>query len=176
MTNMSAEGSTQTDRTESSGQGDRQRGGGGSGRTQTMSRPEAAPIALETEEGNTRISPEVIAKIAGLAARDIPGVHSMGSGVARRIGQLRAMIPGGSQAATQGVSVDVGEKQAAIDLNLFTWYGQSIVDISDAVRRSVMGQVEGMTGLKVVEVNIQVDDIHVDSQPDTQQQQQPRGQ
>jgi uncharacterized alkaline shock family protein YloU len=164
-------------RSDSSGQGDRQRGGGGgAGRTQMIGRPEAAPVALETAQGNTRISPDVIAKIAGLAARDIPGVYSMGSGVARRIGQLRAMIPGGSQAASQGVSVEVGEKQTAIDLNLVTWYGQSIVDISDAVRGSVIGQVEGMTGLKVVEVNIQVDDIHVESPQDSQQQQQSRGQ
>ncbi|MCL6499157.1 MAG: Asp23/Gls24 family envelope stress response protein [Firmicutes bacterium] len=110
-----------------------------------------------------------VAKIAGLAARDIPGVHAMGGGVARRFGQLRELIPGGSQAASQGVSVDVGERQAAIDLNLVTEYGQSIVDISDAVRRSVAGQVEGMTGLKVVEVNIQVDDIHVESPQDAQQ-------
>ena len=170
-------GNTQADQSGSAGQGDRQRGGGGSGRTQMMGRPEAAPVALETEQGNTRISPDVIAKIAGLAARDIPGVFSMGSGVARRIGQLRSLIPGGSQAASQGVSVDVGEKQAAIDLNLVTWYGQSIVDISEAVRSSVIGQVEGMTGLKVVEVNIQVDDIHVENPQDSQQQQQqPRGQ
>jgi uncharacterized alkaline shock family protein YloU len=137
-----------------------------------IGRPEAAPVALETEQGSTRISPDVIAKIAGLAARDIPGVFSMGSGVARRIGQLRSLVRGGSQAASQGVSVEVGEKQAAIDLNLVTWYGQSIVDISDAVRNSVVGQVEGLTGLKVVEVNIQVDDIHVESPQDTQQQQQ----
>jgi len=63
----------------------------------------------------------------------------------------------------------VGERQAAIDLNLVTEYGQSIVDITEAVRRSVTGQVEGMTGLKVTEVNIQVDDIHVESPQDSQQ-------
>lgn len=145
-------------------------------RTQAPARPEGRPmgagVALTSDTGNTRIGDGVVAKIAGLAARDIPGVFSMGSGMARRVGQLRSLIPGGSEAASQGVSVEVGEREAAIDLNLVTWYGQSIVEISDAVRRNVIGQVEGMTGLRVVEVNVQIDDIHVetpDDNPDDQQ-------
>jgi uncharacterized alkaline shock family protein YloU len=145
--------------TEGREQGERQ---SGSGPTRMLSRPQA-PIAQETDQGNTRISADVVAKIAGLAARDIPGVQAMGSGIARRVGQLRSRIPGATEAASQGVSVEVGERQAAIDLNLVTWYGQSIVDISDAVRRSVVGQVEGMTGIRVAEVNIQIDDIHIET-------------
>jgi uncharacterized alkaline shock family protein YloU len=120
-------------------------------------------VAVTSEKGSTRIGDGVVTKIAGLAARDIPGVYSMGSGISRRVGQLRSMIPGGSQAASQGVSVEVGEKEAAIDLNIVTWYGQSIVEISEAVRRNVIGQIEGMTGLRVVEVNVQVDDIYVEN-------------
>jgi len=128
--------------------------------------PTATEMSLVTDTGTTRIGDGVVAKIAGLAARDIPGVFSMGSGMARRMGQLKNLVPGGSDTASagQGVSVQVGEKEAAIDLDLVTWYGQSILDISDAVRRHVIGQVEGMTGLRVVEVNIQIDDIHVENQ------------
>jgi uncharacterized alkaline shock family protein YloU len=164
VTSSSAEPSTQAGRTQET-----QRPSG----TQTTTRPEVGPaaaaaaaIAVETEAGSTRISPAVVAKISGLAARDIPGVYSMGGGIARRVGQLRSLIPGSSEAASQGVNVEVGQRQAAIDLNVVTWYGQSIVDISEAVRRNVAGQVEGMTGLKVVEVNIQVDDIHVEAPQD----------
>jgi uncharacterized alkaline shock family protein YloU len=132
--------------------------------TRLAGRPEATgSVALETEQGSTRIAGGVVAKIAGLAARDIPGVFSMGSSMARRVGQLKSLIPGGGEAVDQGVSVEVGEREAAIDLNIVTWYGQSIVDVSDAVRRNVIGQVEGMTGLRVVEVNIQVDDIQVET-------------
>jgi uncharacterized alkaline shock family protein YloU len=131
-------------------------------------RASAGAVALETELGSTRIAGGVVAKIAGLATRDIPGVFSMGSGMARRVGQLKSLIPGSGEAADQGVNVEVGEREAAIDLNIVTWYGQSIVDVSDAVRRNVVGQVEGMTGLRVVEVNIQVDDIHVETPQDTQ--------
>jgi uncharacterized alkaline shock family protein YloU len=140
------------------------------GRTsQLAERSQAAgSVALETEQGSTRISGGVVAKIAGLAARDIPGVFSMGSSMARRVGQLKSLIPGSGEAADQGVNVEVGEREAAIDLNIVTWYGQSIVDVSDAVRRNVIGQVEGMTGLRVVEVNIQVDDIQVETPQDTQ--------
>jgi uncharacterized alkaline shock family protein YloU len=129
-------------------------------------------VALRTETGTTRIADSVVAKIAGLAARDIPGVFAMGTGMSRRVGQLRSLIPGTTDSASQGVAVEVGEREAAIDLNLVTWYGQSIVDISDAVRRNCIGQVEGMTGLKVVEVNIQIDDIHVES--DDSQKDQPQ--
>ncbi len=163
MTSSSAESSTQAQETQ------RQSGKGQSTQqsTQVMTRPEAGPgagaVAVETETGLTRIAPQVVAKIAGLAARDIPGVQSMGGGISRRVGQLRSLIPGSSEATSQGVNVEVGQRQAAIDLNLVTWYGQSIVDISEAVRRNVIGQVEGMTGLQVVEVNIQVDDIHVET-------------
>jgi len=133
-----------------------------------MSRNES-PIADDTDQGRTRVSPDVVAKIAGLAARDIPGVQSMGGGFARRMGDLRSRIPGAAEAVTQGVSVEVGDRQAAIDLTLVTWYGQSIVDICDAVRRNVLGQVEGMTGLKVIEVNIEVDDIYMETPQGKQQ-------
>ena len=131
-------------------------------------------VALQTSTGTTRIADNVVAKIAGLAARDIPGVFAMGSGMSRRVGQLRSMIPGSGQAADQGVSVEVGQREAAVDLNIVTWYGQSIVEISEAVRRNVVGQVEGMCGLKVIEVNIQVDDVHVETPQDTQPEQQSR--
>jgi uncharacterized alkaline shock family protein YloU len=157
-----------SDRTTDPGQATTARAGGGaSGR--------AAPsgqTSLVTDLGTTRIADAVVAKIAGLAARDIPGVYSLGTGMARRVGQLRSLVPGSSDAdaAGQGVTVQVGEREAAVDLDLVTWYGQSIADIGDAVRRHVIGQVQSMTGLRVVEVNIQIDDIHVESQDDTPEQ------
>ncbi|MGW4467306.1 Asp23/Gls24 family envelope stress response protein [Micromonospora sp. NPDC004704] len=119
---------------------------------------------LITDSGKTRIAEGVVAKIAGFSAREIPGVHSMGSGIARRVGQLRNLVPGGSEASTQGVSVEVGEREAAVDLDIVTWYGQSIVDVSEAVRRNVIDRVQEMTGLRVIEVNINVDDVFVEGE------------
>lgn len=128
--------------------------------------PVGARASLTSETGTTRIADTVVAKIASLATKEIPGVHSMGRGLARRMGQLRAMVPGQAeeQGSTQGVSVEVGEKEAAIDLDVVTYYGESIAEVSEAVRRNVIERVEGMTGLSVVEVNINVDDIYVEGE------------
>lgn len=156
--------------------------GGGSGGGSTAGRPGSprrtgsAPGAprshaeLTTEHGQTRIADAVVAKITGLAAREIPGVYSMGTGFARRMGQLRSMVPGSNDmdVAAQGVSVEVGEREAAIDLDVVTWYGQNIVEVTEAVRSNVIERVGGMTGLTVVEVNINVDDIYVEGQDDSQ--------
>lgn len=120
--------------------------------------------SLQSERGQTRIADGVVAKIAGMAAREIPGVHSMGKGLVRTLGSLRARVPGTTEEAlsTQGVSVEVGERQAAIDLDIVTYYGQSIVEIAQAVRRNVIERIESMTGLEVTEVNILVDDMYVE--------------
>jgi uncharacterized alkaline shock family protein YloU len=64
--------------------------------------------------------------------------------------------------------VEVGERQAAIDIDLVVEYGVSIPDVSQAVRDNVIGRVEGMTGLQVTEVNVSVDDVFLgdDSAPE----------
>jgi uncharacterized alkaline shock family protein YloU len=112
--------------------------------------------------GRTQIADGVVAKVAGFAAREIPGVHALGAGMARRMGQLRSLVPGGSDTSQQGVSVEVGEREAAIDLDLVTYYGQSIADVSEAVRRNVIDRVQAITALRVVEVNINIDDVFVE--------------
>jgi uncharacterized alkaline shock family protein YloU len=116
---------------------------------------------LVTPQGRTTIADSVVAKIAGTAAREVAGVHEMGKGAARAFGALKEKLPVGSSEAsvTQGVSVEVGERQAAVDLDLVCEYGVSIVDVAQAVRRNVIQRLETMTGLEVTEVNITVDDI-----------------
>jgi uncharacterized alkaline shock family protein YloU len=127
----------------------------------------ARHASLATERGNTRIADGVVTKIAALAAREIPGVHEMGKGFARAMGGLRARVPGQQteDQTAQGVSVEVGERQAAVDLDIVTYYGQSIVEVTEAVRRNVIERIEGMTGLQVTEVNIMVDDLFVEGEP-----------
>jgi uncharacterized alkaline shock family protein YloU len=119
--------------------------------------------ALVTPRGKTSIADSVVAKIAGLAAREISGVHAMGAGATRTFGSIREILPGNTEArtASQGVKVEVGERQAAIDLDLVVEYGVAIVDISTAVRRNVIERLQRMTGLEVTEVNINVDDIWI---------------
>src|SRR5919112_1544178 len=117
--------------------------------------------ALQTSQGNTTIADGVVQKIAGLAAREVSGVHALGGGAARAFGALRERIPGATQTAGQGVAVEVGEKQTAVDLDVVTEYGAPIAEIARSVRRNVINAVEGMTGLQVTEVNIAVNDIHL---------------
>jgi len=125
--------------------------------------------ALSTSQGKTSISDSVVAKIAGMAAREVDGVYKMGAGTARTIGSLRERLPGSSgPSVTSGVTVEVGETQAAIDLDVVVEYGVAIGDLSQGIRRNVIGAVERMTGLQVTEVNIAVDDVHLpDEQDDT---------
>ncbi len=136
------------------------------GRAVPESRTGGSPDRLseESSQGRTSIAASVVQKIAGVAAREISGVHSMGGGVSRAFGALRERIPGGSgTSSTSGVQVEVGEKQTAIDLDVIVEYGASIVDLARAVRRNVITAVERMTGLEVIEVNIAVNDIHLPS-------------
>jgi uncharacterized alkaline shock family protein YloU len=130
--------------------------------TRTTSSP--ARLADDTAQGKTTIAASVVQKIAGIAAREISGVHSMGGGVSRAFGAIRERIPGGASTGAAnivGVQVEVGEKQAAIDLDIVVEYGASIVELARAVRRNVITAVERMTGLEVIEVNIAVNDIHL---------------
>jgi len=118
--------------------------------------------ALATREGKITVADNVVTKIAGLSAREVNGVHAMGAGTSRAFGAIRQRIPGSSgPSVTQGVSVEVGETQAAIDLDIVIEYGVSIADLGRSIQRSVKQSVERMTGLEVVEVNVNVDDVYL---------------
>jgi uncharacterized alkaline shock family protein YloU len=119
--------------------------------------------------GRTTIADGVVVKIAGMAARDVPGVHSMGGGFARGMGAMRERMPGaGGKSVTSGVKVEVGEVQTAVDLEIVVEYGVSIIEVAGDVRENVIAAVERMTGLEVVEVNIAVGDVHVSGEDEEQ--------
>jgi uncharacterized alkaline shock family protein YloU len=117
--------------------------------------------ALVSSQGRTTIADVVVAKIAGIATREVSGVHDLGGGAARAVGALRERIPGGRVNQTQGVAVEVGEKQAAIDIDLVADYGVAIADLAAGIRRNVIAAVERMTGLQVTEVNVTVHDVYL---------------
>ncbi len=123
-----------------------------------------------TSLGRTTIADTVVSKIAGLATREVPGVHALGGGTARAFGAIRERIPGATSNASQGVTVEVGERQAAVDLDLVVEYGIAIVDLAKAIRRNVITALERMTGLEVVEVNIAVNDVYVPGDDDGQRE------
>jgi uncharacterized alkaline shock family protein YloU len=126
--------------------------------------------ALVTQQGRTSIADTVVAKIAGIAAREVSGVHALGGGTARAVGALRERIPGSSRTNHgQGVAVEVGEREAAVDITLIAEYGASIADLAAGIRRNVIGSIERMTGLEVTEVNVEVQDVYLPSDDDDDQ-------
>lgn len=117
--------------------------------------------------GRTTIADGVVEKIAGLAARDVLGVHAMGSGMSRTFGAVRDRVPGGgTKSVSRGVKAEVGEVQTALDLEIVVDYGVSIADVARDVRENVISAVERMTGLEVVEVNIAVSDVKLPDEED----------
>jgi len=123
--------------------------------------PTGGNTALVTAHGTTTIAATVVEKIAGLAAREISGVYQLGGGAARAFGAVRERIPGTRPSLGQGVSVEVGERQAAVDLDVIVEYGAAIGELSQAIRRNVINAIERMTTLQVTEVNIAVGDVHI---------------
>jgi uncharacterized alkaline shock family protein YloU len=129
---------------------------------------------LVTSQGRTTVADTVVQKIAARAAREVSGVYDFGGGVARAFGAIAERIPGARSSSSQGVSVEVGEKQAAVDLDVVVEYGVPIGQLAQSIRRNVIGAIEQMTGLEVVEVNINVNDLHLPEDRGDQPTEQPR--
>jgi uncharacterized alkaline shock family protein YloU len=123
---------------------------------------------LFTDHGRTSVADVVVSKIAGMAAREVTGVHGLGGSTARAIGALRERIPGGRVNVQQGISVEVGDRQAAVDISIVAEYGVAIHELAEAIRRNIIISVEEMTGLEVTEVNVTVHDVHLpeDDEPE----------
>ncbi|MGH2515820.1 MAG: Asp23/Gls24 family envelope stress response protein [Ktedonobacterales bacterium] len=133
-----------------------------SGDTQTQLVPSQMgdAVQLDSGHGKTVIADSVVAKIAGAAAREIEGVHDLvpvgaGATIAGFAGRLAR-----SDQRSTGVNVEVGQREAAVDLNMTVDYGVSIPLVAEAVRQNIMERVRGMTGLVVKEVNINAADLY----------------
>ncbi len=121
-----------------------------------------------TTKGKTTIANGVVAKVVGIAAREIDGVQDVVStGAGASITGLATRVTRGDTRA-QGVSVEVGEREAAASINLIVIYGVSIPQIAEAVRRNVIDRVEAMTGLTVITVDISVSDLYFPEETDQQ--------
>jgi len=125
---------------------------------------------LQTERGNTTIANDVVTKVASIAAREVRGVHSLGGGVSRALGSVTQRV-GLADERTQGVSVEVGEREAAVDVTATVEYGESVPQVSQAIRDNVIKRIEGITGLSVTEVNVAITDLYFpgDDAPEPQQ-------
>lgn len=117
---------------------------------------------LHTEHGDTTIADQVVEKIAGIATREVDGVYAMGSAAGRALSNITSKLSSSSKPnVSSGVTVQKGERQTAIDVSVVVDYGVSIVEVSDNIRQNVIEGVEHATGLEVVEVNIDITDVHL---------------
>lgn len=129
--------------------------------------PASTPVPAKAGKdgrGTTTIVDGVVAKIAGIAAKDIDGVYALGGGAARMMGSLRDAV--GQTDLTQGVSVEVGQTQVAADITLVVEYPHPLQKVADDVRDAVFAAVEDLVGMEVTEVNVTITDIHIVSEDD----------
>ena len=112
---------------------------------------------VSSEIGAIKITDEVVAIIAGIAAMEVPGVTSMSGGIAGGIAEAL-----GRKNLSKGVKVEVGEKEAAIDLYIIVEYGYRIPEVAWMIQERVKSAVEDMTGLNVVEVNIHIQGVNIE--------------
>jgi uncharacterized alkaline shock family protein YloU len=118
-----------------------------------------AGLAVPAGTGRTVISEAAVAKVAGIAARSVPGVYSLGSAPSRALGAIRDAVGSADHAA--GVRVEVGETQVAVDIDLVAVYGTPLHALADQIRAAVYSAVEELVGLEVIEVNIEINDVYV---------------
>ena len=109
-----------------------------------------------TNNGTVTYANDVIATIAGVAATEVSGVAGMSGGISSGITEML-----GKKNLTKGVKVEVGTQEAAIDLNIVVEYGRELHKVAEAVQENVKKAVETMTGLQVVEVNVNILGVNV---------------
>lgn len=119
-------------------------------------------LVVASDQGTTRIQPHVVAKIAGLAIREVDGVHQLVPyNAGQTLNNLANSITGGDLREL-GVQVEVGKVEAAVDCRIVTEFGAAIPDVAQKIRDNVRSRIGAMTGLKVKETNIEVVDLHFD--------------
>jgi uncharacterized alkaline shock family protein YloU len=112
-------------------------------------------MSEDIETGVIRISDDVVATIAGLAALETPGISAMSGGISEGLAKRLS-----GRNVQKGVSVEVGQLEAAVDLRVIVHYGSQIQDVCRDLQYNVREAVENMTGLRVVEVNVKVEGVH----------------
>ncbi|NRD26254.1 Asp23/Gls24 family envelope stress response protein [Frigoribacterium sp. VKM Ac-2836] len=122
-----------------------------------------APITT-APAGRTVVADGVVAKVAGIAAREVPGVFALGGGTARAFGALRDVI--GTTDLGQGVRVEVGETQVAADVTIVVEYPTPMHTVAEQVRAAVTRTIEQLVGMEVAEVNVAINDVHIPGDDD----------
>lgn len=133
--------------------------------TQTAPKVTETPAGgVAVAGGKTVIVDSVVAKIAGIAAREVPGVVGLGGGAARIVGALRGAV--GQTDLTQGVKVEVGETQVAADVTIVVEYPMPLMQVAADVRAAVAAAITDLIGMEVADITVTVTDVHIASDDD----------
>ena len=115
-----------------------------------------------SELGNIRIADDVVKTIAAKAATDVEGVYKLAGGVVDEVSKML-----GKKRPTNGVKVEVGEVECSIEVYLVVKYGYKIPEVAEAVQKAVLDEVSNLSGLKVVEVNVYVQNVRMEEVEET---------
>ena len=137
--------------------------GTASTRSATLTATPASVISASSV-GKTVIDDGVISKVAGIATRSVPGVYAVGGGVSRALGAIRDAM--NQTDRRQGVSVEVGETQVAVDITLVAEYPMPLQKVADDVRAAVYEAIQDIVGMDVAEVNVTINDVHIPGDDD----------
>lgn len=114
----------------------------------------------QTIRGEITYSDKVIEKIIGIALESIDGLLSVSGGF---FADLKDKLVN-TDTSRDGVNVEVGRKQVAVDLDIIAEYQKHIPTIYEAIKSVVEEEIKRMTDLDVVEVNVNVVDIKTKAQ------------
>lgn len=123
----------------------------------------------KNDVGTIKIADDVVAIIAGMATAEIKGVAGMSGEL---VGGIVNLVS--KKSPSRGVKVEVGDREAAIDIHVTVEFGSRIPEIANAIQRSVKKAVESMTGLTVVEVNVHIQGVVLPNEPKTKEEEVPR--
>ncbi|MEV0621102.1 Asp23/Gls24 family envelope stress response protein [Nonomuraea sp. NPDC050404] len=120
-----------------------------------------APTSGAVVKGRIKVADEVVEKVAALAALEVAGVADMGGDLARAFESVRDRIGIGARRGNQGVSAQIQERQVAVNLTIVVEYGHVVMDVAAEVKTNVARSVSRMLGMRVMEVNVTVDDVRL---------------
>ncbi len=110
-------------------------------------------------KGRVEIEDDVVEKVAGLAAVEVDGVADLGGNAARTLETVREPVGVGHRRGAQGVHARIEDRQVAIHVVIVIEYGAVVMEAAKAVKANVARTVSHMLGLRVIEVNVTVDDV-----------------
>jgi uncharacterized alkaline shock family protein YloU len=120
----------------------------------------AAVARTSTEvQGRIHIADEVVEKVAGLAAMEVPGVADLGGDVERALESVRERIGIGAKRGDQGIKAEVKGHEVSVSVTIMVEFGHVVLEVARQVQANVARQTARMLGLRVVEVNVTVDDV-----------------